>query len=99
MNKRPDKIAVENVKHPGANTSVNAVKYLAMKAAFLKILPAASRGLTRKEMIKKVRAHLPHGVFPGGATSVWWVKTLQLDLKAKGVVARESCKPLSWHKS
>lgn len=99
MSENPDKITVENVNVPGSETRVNVVKYTAMKKAFLKILPDNSPGLTQKEIVQQVRPHLPQDTFPGGKTSAWWAKTVQLDLEAKGLVTRESSKPLRWHKS
>ena len=92
-----DKITVENINTPGKTTRVNAAKYAAMKTAFLKVLPKAAPGLTQKEAMSAVKAHLPDDLFPGGATAGWWVKCVQLDLEAKGVVLREACKPLRWH--
>jgi len=41
---------------------------------------------------------LPESLFPGGAKSGWWAKTVQLDLEAKDIVVREHSKPLRWHK-
>jgi hypothetical protein len=96
---KTDKVAVENVNVPGKTTNVDAAKYEAMKQAFLKILPGQSPGLTQREILGRVKAHLPEGLFPGGATSGWWAKTVQLDLEAKGIVQREACKPLRWHRS
>ena len=93
------KIEVENVNVPGHKTNVDAEKYLAMKKAFLKILPRASPGLTQKEIKQNVTPHLPEDLFPQGATAGWWAKTVQLDLEAKGVVERESTKPLRWYKA
>lgn len=99
MSKKTEKIAVENINNPGKTTNVSAEKYVAMKEAFLKVLPDTSPGLTQNEIHAQVQAHLPETLFPGGATAGWWAKTVQLDLEAKGVVERESCKPLRWHKS
>ena len=99
MSQNNKKIAVENVNIPGSSTNVDAVKYAAMRKAFLKILPSSSPGLTQKEIQAQVKPHLPANSFPGGATSGWWAKTVQLDLEAKGVVSREICKPLRWHKT
>ena len=92
------KITVENVNVPGHTKNVDAAKYRAMKKAFLKILPAKSPGATQKEIQQLVKEHLPDDLFPGGETSAWWAKTVQLDLEAKGNVVREDCKPLRWHK-
>jgi len=97
-NKSEEKIAVENINVPGSVTNVNAAKYLAMKKEFLKILPAKSPGLTQKEIQQQVKPHLPEELFPKGATSGWWAKTVQLDLEAKGLVSREETKPLRWYK-
>ena len=55
-------------------------------------------GLTQKEIQQNIIAYLPQDLFPGVATSGWWAKTVQLDLEAKGIVARENTKPLRWHK-
>lgn len=99
MSTKNKKIAIENINVPGKYTNVDAIKYQAMKKAFLAILPKSAPGLTQKEIQEKVKGRLPQEIFPGGATSSWWAKTVQLDLEAKGVVKRESCKPLRWHKS
>ena len=98
MRSTDQKIAVENVNVPGKTHNVDAVKYHAMKTAFLKILPIASPGLTQKEIQQQVVDFLPDTIFPGGAKAGWWAKTVQLDLEAKGLVIRESGKPLRWYK-
>ena len=88
------KIEIENVNYPGKTTSADAGKYAAMKEAMLKVLPAVSPGLTVAEVQSRVIAHLPESLFPGGAKSGWWMKAVQLDLEAKGVVRREKTSPL-----
>jgi len=42
-------------------------------------------------------AHLPEDLYPGGAKAGSWAKTVQPDLEAKGIVARETTRPLRWH--
>lgn len=91
------KIDVENVNHPGQVKYVDADMYKAMRQAFLKVLPKTSPGLTLAEIGKRLVAHLPEKLFPGGAKAGWWAKTVQLDLEAKGVVAREKTKPIRLH--
>lgn len=91
------KITVENVNVPGSSTNVDYEKYQAMKEAFLKVLPQNSPGATQKQLFAEVVRYLPDDLFPGGKTSGWWVKTVQLDLEAKGIVVREQSKPLRWH--
>jgi hypothetical protein len=94
------RIIVENVMSPGHTYTVDANKYNAMKGALLKVLPKKAPGLTGAEMSKAALLHLPETEFPGGAKSGWWLKAVQLDLEAKGLVVREtSAKPLRWHRA
>lgn len=92
-----EKIAVENVNVPGQVTSVDAAKYNAMKSAMLWVM--SSEPMTAKDIKDAAKPHLPDDLFPGGATSGWWAKCVQLDLEAKAVLTRHSTKPLSWSKT
>jgi hypothetical protein len=92
-----DKIAVENINTPGKTTNVDRAKYEAMKAAMLATLPTSAPGMTAGESKEAAKPLLPDDLFPGGATSGWWQKCVQLDLEAKGVVVRENSKPLRFH--
>jgi hypothetical protein len=97
--KKPaERITVENVNVPGYTTRLDATMYQAMRAALLKVLPSKEPGLTQDEMRRAVLPHLPKSLFPGGAKAAWWAKAVQLDLEAKGVIAREATKPLRWHR-
>jgi hypothetical protein len=91
---RADKILVENVNHPGKTERVDAEKYAAMREAMLAALPKGMPGITADELRGAVRPNLPGDLFPGGKTSGWWVKCVQLDLEAKGIVAREKVSPI-----
>ena len=91
------RITIENVNVPGYTVQVEARKYEAMRTALLKAIPTASPGLTQSEMQDAVLEHLPDDLFPGGEKSNWWAKMVQLDLEAKGILAREPSKPLRWH--
>lgn len=95
---RSRKIEIENVTSPGHKYRVDADKYEAMRRAFLKILPPKPPGLTAAQIGTEVLAHLPDDLFPQGAKAGWWKKAVQLDLEAKGIVARENTKPLRWYK-
>ena len=92
-------IAIENVNHPGQVQHLDAGKYNAMKRAVLKVLPKASPGLTIAQAQHDVLAHLPDDLFPDGSTAGWWMKAVQLDLEAKGIIAREKTKPLRLRKA
>jgi hypothetical protein len=92
-------VTVRNVNAPGYETRVDRRKYEAVKRALLKVLPGKAPGLTRAEMLEAVLARLPADLFPGGAKAGWWVKTVQLDLEARGEIGREKKKPLRWHRA
>jgi len=93
------KIAIENVNHPGKVERVDAAKYEAMKQAILTVLPASAPGMTVGEVQSAVPANLPEALYPGGAKAGWWMKAVQLDLEAKGLIKREKTKPLRLHKA
>ena len=99
MSKPAAKIRIENILQPGKTYSADPAKYEAMKKAVLAVLPKASPGLTVAEVQDRVVAHLPEDLFPGGAKSGWWMKAVQLDLEAKGVIARTRTSPLRLHRS
>ena len=84
---------------PGSVTRLDAGMYDAMKRALLKVLPKKSPGLTVDEAHDGVRPHLPQDLFPNGAKAGWWLKAVQLDLEARGVIAREKTKPLRLRKA
>jgi hypothetical protein len=91
------RVMVENVNVPGYTHAVDAARYNAMKTALLKVLPRRVPGLTQAEMVQGVGPHLPEELFPGGAKAMWWVKCVQLDLEAKGLLARNALSgPLRW---
>jgi hypothetical protein len=95
---RPGRVTIENVNHPGRTSTADAGMYHAMRDALLKVLPADAPGLTLTQMRDAVVLLLPDNHFPGGAKAGWWSKAVQLDLEAKGVIAREASKPLRWHR-
>jgi hypothetical protein len=99
VTKNAEKIEVENVNVPGSTTRVDATMYRAAREALLRALPDAPPGLTQAEMIDATKRHLPEDLFPGGAKAGWWVKCVQLDLEAKGLVVRDrAAKPLRWRR-
>jgi hypothetical protein len=88
------KIEIRNVLRPGSTYTVDAQKYEAMKRAYLEVLPQSPPGLTVAEIGERLLPHLPQAQFPGGAKAGWWAKAVQLDLEARGVVARTAGRPL-----
>lgn len=91
-------IEVENVGQPGKTYRVDKAKYEAMRAAMWAALPTAAPGLDAKALKAALLPDLPEDLFPGGATAGWWLKCVQLDLEAKGLVVREG-KPLRFRRT
>lgn len=91
-----EKIIVQNINTPGRTSRVNAEKYSAMRKALISVFESAKKPLTQAEMVETVESHLPEQLFPEGKTSGWWVKTVQLDFEAKGILRRLKSKPLTW---
>ena len=94
-----DKIDVANINVPGRIERVNRAKYEAMRPALLGVLPKEAPGITVKEALAALKPALPEDLFPGGATSGWWQKCVQLDLEAKGVIKRSNTKPLRLYRA
>ena len=94
MPNQDDKIVIENVNKPGYTERVDRIKYEAMRKALLAVLPTTSPGVTTAEAKQALIPLLPQALFPGGAKAGWWLKAAQLDLEAKGIIARDNSKPL-----
>ncbi|MEO1238985.1 MAG: hypothetical protein AAFW64_04835 [Pseudomonadota bacterium] len=93
-----DKIEVENINVPGQVTRLDRAKYTAMKTALLASLTDQAPGMTAAEMKAALLPHLDPSLFPGGKTSGWWMKSVQLDLEAKGTLRRTNSKPLRFYR-
>lgn len=94
----PEKILVQNVGQPGKTTSVDAAKYAEMRAAVLAETPATPPGIAVAALIAAVKPRLSATLFPGGETAGWWVKCVQLDLEAKGILVRAPTPPVRLHR-
>ena len=96
---KPETITVQNVNHPDYTGQVNAEKYEAMRKVLLRVLPNRTPGLTQSGMLDAIKPHLPQDIWPDGKKSGWWMKTVQLDLEAKGIIKRTDTKPLQWYRA
>jgi hypothetical protein len=94
-----EKIEIESVTSPGRTVHVNRAKYTAMRDALLPILPGELPGMTVVEAKAALLDHLSQDLFPGGAKAGWWLKAVQLDLEAKGIIARSATKPVRLYRS
>ena len=93
-----DKVEVQNINHPGLIERVRRDKYVDMKSALLKVLPSEPPGMSVKDALEALIPSLDQDLFPKRKTSGWWQKTVQLDLEAKGIIARADIKPLHLYK-
>lgn len=89
-----DRIAIESATSPGHVQRVDRAKYVAMRDALVAALPSHPPGIAVAEAKAALLAYLPETLFPGGAKAGWWLKAVQLDLEAKGLIRREPGKPV-----
>ncbi len=94
-----DKIEIENFTSPGRTERVNRAKYEAMREALLAVLPDTSPGLKVPEAKSALLPLLPDTLFPGCDKAGWWLKAVQLDLEAKGIIRREPSKPVKLYRA
>jgi hypothetical protein len=92
-------IEIESITSPGRTERVNRAKYAVMREALLQVLPHEPPGMTVAEAKTALLEHLSPELFPGGAKAGWWLKAVQLDLEAKGVIERAPSKPVRLHRS
>jgi hypothetical protein len=93
------KITIQSATSPGHVQCVDRAKYIAMRDALMAVLPLKPPGITVAEAKAALLLRLPGHLFPGGDKAGWWLKAVQLDLEAKGVIAREAVKPVRLHGS
>lgn len=89
-----DRIEVRNVTSPNHVTRVDRAKYQAMRHALMTVLPDTPPGMTVAEAQTALLPHLDAALFPGGAKAGWWMKCVQLDLEARGILARGPKSPV-----
>lgn len=94
-----DKIAVENPNTPGRTERLDRAKVEAMRQALLAVLPEGPPGLSVAEAKAALLPALPEALFPGGDKAGWWLKAVQLDLEAKGLVLRAPGRPMRLHRA
>lgn len=93
-----DKVEVRNINVPEHITRVDRAKYEDMRRALLAVLPNEAPGMKVADAKEALQGHLDQALFPGGATSGWWLKCVQLDLEFKGVIARADKPPVQLRK-
>lgn len=93
-----EKIVIENINVPGRTERVDRAKYMAMREALLAALPDTAPGLTVADAQKALLPFLSRDLFPEGQKAGWWMKAVQLDLEAKGVIRRAPQRPVQLYR-
>lgn len=89
-------VEVFNVNSPGKSSFVQKDKYDEVRRVLKEFMPKSSPGLTQDEMASIVREKVSSVIFEDRVKAGWWMKTVQLDLEARGLILRERTKPLRW---
>ena len=74
--------------HPKGKAGVNIEKskYDAMRRALLKVIPRSKSGVLFGDLGDLVLDHLDEGLYPKGASVLWYVTTVKQDLEARGLI-------------
>ena len=98
MPEKSEKIEIENINIPGRTERVDRTKYLAMREALLAALPDNAPGLTVAQAQEALMPFLSEVDFPERHKAGWWMKAVQLDLEAKGVIKRAPQRPVQLYR-
>ena len=85
---------IEVLTREGRPWRVNGARFHAMRVALMSALPGAAPGMTVAEAQAAVLLLLDPVLFPGGAKAGWWLKAVQLDHEARGLIARARGSPV-----
>lgn len=89
-----DKVEVISITTPGRVERLDRTKFEAMRDALLDVLPAEAPGLTVAQAKERLLPLLSQDIYPGGDKAGWWLKAVQLDQEARGVIARAAGSPV-----
>lgn len=99
MSDDDSKIEIESITSPNHTQRVDREKYMDMREALLAVLPTEAPGIKVADAKAALLPHLSESLFPEGAKAGWWLKAVQLDLEAKGIIKRGSVKPVNLFRS
>lgn len=63
-------------------------KYEAVRQAILAMLPAGGEGITWSALADMIAPYLPESLFRHMGTVRWYVRAVQIDLEAGGIIER-----------
>jgi hypothetical protein len=90
----PEPSTVEVLNRDGTPYRANGEKFAAMRAALMAVLPVGPPGMTVAEAKAALLPMLDGGLFPGGEKAGWWIKAVQLDHEARGLILRGRASPV-----
>lgn len=99
MSDSNDKIEVRSITSPGHVMHLDRAKFEAMRDALLSVLPENAPGITVAEAKTRLLKRLPQTQFPNGEKAGWWLKAVQLDQEARGIIKRATGSPVRLYKS
>jgi hypothetical protein len=79
---------IENVASPDRTERVNHAKDGAIQDALLAVPPEVPPGLKVGDAKAALLPFLPHDRFAAGDKAGWWLKAVQRDVEAKGIIWR-----------
>jgi hypothetical protein len=94
-----DTATIEIMNRDGTPTRVNGAKFAAMRSALMGVLPDGPPGLTVAEAKAALLPRLDPVLFPAGVTAGWWIKAVQLDHEARGLIRRGKGSPVRLFKA
>lgn len=89
---------IEVLTREGKPWRVNGPKFAAMAAALMAVLPKGAPGLTVAAAKAALLPGLDAALFPGGEKAGWWLKAVQLDHEARGLIARGKGSPVTLYR-
>jgi hypothetical protein len=90
---------IEVLTREGRPWRVNAAKFEAMRVALMAVLPDAAPGITVAEAKAGLLPGLDPALFPGGEKAGWWIKAVQLDHEARGLICRSKGSPVRLYRA
>jgi hypothetical protein len=94
-----DPATIEILNRDGTSHRVNGEKFEAMRAALMAVLPDGPPGLTVAEAKAALLPRLAPDRFPEPGKAGWWIKAVQLDHEARGLIRRGPGSPVRLFKT
>ena len=90
---------IEILTLEGKPWRVNGAKFENMRKTLMTVLPLEAPGMKVSDARDALLPLLDQALFPGGAKAMWWIKAVQLDHEARGLIKRAPGSPVRLYKS